>query len=132
VDTGSAVPEFSTERLRDYVAAFVLAGVEKNVGAEAEFFADRVEYYDSGTMDREKIREDIKRYDQRWPERHFWIAGTINVEPQSDNQVRVTFPLGFKLRNGNKQSSGKVNKTLVLESAGDDLQIVAVNERKGG
>ena len=132
VDTGSAVPEFSTERLRDYVAAFVLAGVEKNVGAEAEFFADRVEYYDSGTMDREKIREDIKRYDQRWPERHFWIAGTINVEPQSDNRVRVTFSLGFKLRNGNKQSSGKVNKTLVLESAGDDLQIVAVNERKGG
>ena len=128
MDTGSAVPEFSTERLRDYVAAFVLAGVEKNVGAEAEFFADRVEYYDSGTMDREKIREDIKRYDQRWPERHFWIAGTINVEPQSDNQVRVTFPLGFKLRNANRNSSGKVNKTLVLERAGDDLQIVAVRE----
>ena len=128
MDTGSAVPEFSTERLRDYVAAFVLAGVEKNVGAEAEFFADRVEYYDSGTMDREKIREDIKRYDQRWPERHFWIAGTINVEPQSDNQVRVTFPLGFKLRNGNRNSSGKVDKTLVLERAGDDLQIVAVRE----
>jgi Putative peptidoglycan binding domain len=128
VDTGSAVPEFSTERLRDYVAAFVLAGVEKNVGAEAEFFADRVEYYDSGTVDREKIREDIKRYDQHWPERHFWIAGTINVEPQSDNQVRVTFPLGFKLRNGNRNSSGKVDKTLVLERAGDDLQIVAVRE----
>jgi hypothetical protein len=128
VDTGSAAPEFSTERLRDYVAAFVLAGVEKNVGAEAEFFADRVEYYDSGTMDREKIREDLKRYDERWPERHFWIAGTINVEPQSDNRVRVTFPLGFKLRNANRNSSGKVNKTLVLERADDDLQIVAVSE----
>ena len=128
VDTGSAAPEFSTERMRDYVAAFVLAGVEKNVGAEAEFFADRVEYYDQGTMDREKIREDLKRYDEHWPERHFWIAGTINVEPQTDNRVRVTFPLGFKLRNANRNSSGKVNKTLVLERAGDDLQIVAVNE----
>jgi len=42
----------------------------------------------------------------------------------------VTFPLGFKLRNGGKQSSGKINKTLILEPAGDDLQIVAVNERK--
>jgi peptidoglycan hydrolase-like protein with peptidoglycan-binding domain len=128
VNTGSASTEFSTERMRDYVAAFVLAGVEKNVGAEAEFFADRVEYYDQGTMDREKIREDLKRYDEHWPERHFWIAGTINVEPQTDNRVRVTFPLGFKLRNANKNSSGKVNKTLVLERAGDDLQIVAVNE----
>jgi len=116
--------------VRDYVAAFVLAGLDKNVGAESEFFADRVEYYDSGAMDREKIREDLKRYDERWPERHFWLAGKITVEPQSDNRVLVTFPLGFKLRNGNKQSSGKVDKRLVLEVAGDDLQIVAVNERK--
>ena len=124
--------EFSTERLRDYVAAFVLAGLDKSVGAEAEFFADHVEYYDQGVMDREKIQQDLKRYDARWPERHFWVAGKINVEPQSENRVRVTFPLGFKLRNGNKQSSGKVDKTLVLEPVGDDLQIVAVNERKAG
>jgi peptidoglycan hydrolase-like protein with peptidoglycan-binding domain len=129
-DTGSAALEFSSERLGDYVAAFVLAGLDKNVGAETEFFADRVQYYDQGIMDRETIREDLKRYDERWPERHFWVAGTINIEPQSENRVRVTFPLGFKLRNGNKNSSGKINKTLVLEAAGDDLQIVAVNERK--
>jgi hypothetical protein len=50
------------------------------------------------------------------------------MEPQSDNRVRVTFPLGFKLRNANRNSSGKVNKTLVLERAGDDLEIVAVKE----
>jgi peptidoglycan hydrolase-like protein with peptidoglycan-binding domain len=130
VDTGSAAPAFSTERVRDYVAAFVLAGLDKNVGAETEFFADRVHYYDQGVMDREKIRDDLKRYDERWPDRHFWVAGKINVEPQSENGVRVTFPLGFKLRNGNNQSSGKVDKTLVLEPAGDDLEIVAVNERK--
>jgi peptidoglycan hydrolase-like protein with peptidoglycan-binding domain len=129
-DAGSAAPEFSSERLRDYVAAFVLAGLDKNVGAETEFFADRVQYYDQGIMDREKIREDLKRYDERWPERHFWVAGPINIEPQNENRVRVTFPLGFKLRNGSKQSSGKVAKALVLEPAGDDLQIVAVNERK--
>jgi peptidoglycan hydrolase-like protein with peptidoglycan-binding domain len=129
--TGSA-EEFSAERLRDYVAAFVLAGLDKNVGAEAEFFAERVNYYDQGVMDREKIRQDLKRYDERWPERHFWVAGKVSVEPQSEKRVRVTFPLGFKLRNGNKQSSGKVEKTLVLEPAGDDLQIVAVNEHKPG
>jgi hypothetical protein len=112
------------------VAAFVLAGLDKNVGAETEFFAERVEYYESGTMDREKIREDLERYDERWPERHFWVAGAINIEPQSENRVQVTFPLGFRLRNANKQSSGKVDKTLVLEPAGDDWQIVAVNEHK--
>lgn len=124
----TSADEFSAERLRDYVAAFVLAGLDRNVGAETEFFADRVQYYDQGAIDREKIREDLKRYDERWPERHFWVAGSINVEPQSDQEVRVTFPLGFKLRNANKQSSGKVDKTLVLARTGDDLQIIAVNE----
>gem|GEM_PF-805148 len=120
----------STERLRDYVAAFVLAGLDKNVAAETEFFADRVAYYDQGIMDRDKIREDLKRYDERWPERHFWVAGTINIEPQNDGRVQVTFPLGFKLRNGNRLMTGKVDKMLLLEPAGDDLQIVSVNERK--
>jgi hypothetical protein len=129
-ETGSSAPEFSNERLRDYIGAFVLAGLDPKVGAEAAFFADRVQYYDSGMMDREKIRDDLKRYDARWPERRFWLAGDITVEPQSDNRVRVTFPLKYELRNGAKHSSGKVDKTLVLERAGEDLQIVAVNERK--
>jgi peptidoglycan hydrolase-like protein with peptidoglycan-binding domain len=126
----SAASDFSTERLRDYVGAFVLAGLDPQVGAEAAFFADRVQYYNEGMKDREKIREDLKRYDSRWPGRKFWLAGDITVEPQTDKRVRVTFPLRYELRNGRKRSSGKVDKTLVLEQAGDDFQIVAVNERK--
>ena len=111
------------------MGTFVLAGLDPEIGAEAAFFADRVQYYNDGMMEREKIRNDLKRYDARWPERRFWLAGDITIEPQSDNRVRVTFPLRYELRNGAKHSSGKVDKTLVLECAGDDLQIVAVNER---
>ena len=44
--------------------------------------------------------------------------------------MRVSFPLRYELRNGAKHASGKINKILVVEPAGDDLQIVAVNERK--
>jgi peptidoglycan hydrolase-like protein with peptidoglycan-binding domain len=127
---GSPASDISEERLRDYVGAFVLAGLDPQVGAEAAFFADRVQYYNEGMKDREKIRADLKRYDSRWPGRKFWLAGNITVEPQTDKRVRVTFPLRYELRNGGKRSSGKVDKTLVLERAGDDLQIVAVNERK--
>jgi len=126
----SPAADFSTERLRDYIGAFVLAGLDPQIGAEAAFFADRVQYYNEGMKDREKIRNDLQRYDARWPQRRFRLDGDINVEPQSDNRVRVTFPLRYELRNGAKHSSGKVDKTLVLERVGDDLQIVAVNERK--
>jgi hypothetical protein len=120
--------EFSTERLRDYVGAFVLAGLDPHVGSEADFFADRVKYYDQGVIDREKIRNDLQDYAAHWPERRFWFVGNIKIEPQHRKRVRVTFPLRYELRNGATSSSGTINKTLVLEPAGDDLQIVEVNE----
>jgi peptidoglycan hydrolase-like protein with peptidoglycan-binding domain len=126
----SSAPNVSTERLRDYVGAFVLAGLDPRVGAEADFFADRVGYYDQGVMNREQIREDLKQYAARWPERRFWFAGDMTVEPQNGNRVRVTFPLRYELRNGAQHSSGKIDKTLMLEMVGEDLQIVAVSERK--
>jgi peptidoglycan hydrolase-like protein with peptidoglycan-binding domain len=120
----------SRERLRDYVGAFVLAGLDPRVGAELEFFGDRVAYYNQGTVGREKIRADLQRYNQQWPQRRFWLAGEVDVEPQADSRVRVTFPLRYELRNGARRSSGRVRKTLLLEVVGDDLQIVSVNERK--
>lgn len=122
--------DISAERLRDYVGAFVLAGLDPQVGSETDFFADRVKYYDQGVIDREQIRNDLQDYAARWPERHFWFAGNIIIERQHRKRVRVTFPLRYELRNGATYSSGTINKTLVLEPVGDDLQIVAVSEGK--
>ena len=130
-DTGSSGDgDISTERLRDYLGAFVLAGLDPRVGSEADFFADRVKYYDQGVLDREQIRNDLQAYAARWPERHFWFAGNIIIEPPHRKRVRVTFPLRYELRNGATYSSGTINKILVLEPLGDDLQIVAVSEGK--
>ena len=128
--TERSTTDMSTERLRDYVGAFVLAGLDPHVGSETDFFASRVQYYDEGVIGREKIRKDLQRYAARWPERRFWLDGDITAERQNGNRVRVTFPLRYELRKGGKHSSGKINKTLVLEAASDDLQIVSVNERK--
>lgn len=120
----------SPERLRDYVAAFVLAGIDPTVGAELEFFADRVRYYNRGVIPKEAIRRDLERYNQRWPQRTFRLAGELEVEPQPNSQIEVTFPLRYELGNGPRRASGRVRKTITLEVTGDDLEIVAVTERK--
>ena len=126
----SVTMSLNTERLRDYVGAFVLAGLDPQVGAELEFFADQVRYYDEGVIGRERVRRSLQSYNEQWPARRFWIAGNVTAEPQSDGRLGVSFPLRYELRNGSKTSSGKVQKSLVLEVVGDDLQIVAVNETK--
>src|SRR4051812_22350256 len=49
-DNPSSASDMSTDRLRDYIAAFVLAGLDPQVGAETAFFAHRVRYYDDGVI----------------------------------------------------------------------------------
>jgi hypothetical protein len=118
------------ERLRDYIAAFVLAGLDPQVGAETEFFAPAVNYFGKPGVSRETIRRDLQRYNARWPERSFSLAGDLEVN-SANNNLKVSFPLHYELRNGSRHSSGKVLKTLVLAKTGaDDLEIIAVNEHK--
>lgn len=128
--TSTSPSSYDSDRLKDYVAAFVLAGLDPQVAAETEFFADRVDYFGERGVTREKIRRDLQRYNDRWPQRGFSLAGDLEVS-RVDDKLKVTFPLRYELQNGPKRSAGKVLKTLVLEKAGsDDLQIVSVNERK--
>jgi hypothetical protein len=128
IDTSSTA--YRRERLRDYIAAFVLAGLDPEVGAETEFFAERVNYFGKPGVPRETIRRDLQRYNTRWPQRAFSLAGELEISSTHDH-LKVTFPLRYDLRNGSRRSSGTVRKTLALEkTGGDDLQIVAVNERK--
>lgn len=118
------------ERLRDYIAAFVLAGLDPQVGAETEFFAELVDYFGKPRVNRETIRRDLQRYNERWPQRAFTLAGELEVSAANKN-LKVTFPLRYELRNGSKHSTGKVLKTLILAQTGtDDLEIVSVNERQ--
>ena len=121
---------YDRERLRDYIAAFVLAGLDPQVGAETEFFAERVNYFGKPGVSRETIRRDLQRYNDRWPQRAFSLAGELEISSAND-KLKVSFPLHCELRNASRHSSGKVLKTLLLEKTGtDDLEIVSVDERK--
>jgi len=123
---------YSAERLRDYVGAFVLAGLDPHVGAELEFFADNVTYFGKPNVPKEKIRADLLRYDRRWPERRFWLAGELNVRCVANEIFTVTFPLAYELRSSSERASGKVVKTLTLRKAADNqFEIIAVSERQG-
>ncbi len=117
--------------LRDYVEAFVQAGLARPPGSELKFFAERVDYFGTPNVPREQIQRDLVRYNQKWPHRTFWIDGDIQIENQSGNEIKLVFPLRYELRNGSRHASGKVLKSLtLLKTANNEMQIVAVNEWK--
>jgi peptidoglycan hydrolase-like protein with peptidoglycan-binding domain len=120
-----------SEALRNYVAAFILAGLDPHIGSELEFFGPRVDYFGARNVPREQIERDLVRYDRQWPERRFWLDGDIQVKRRSGSSMEFAFPLRYELRNGSKRASGKVIKNLTLIAGADNgMQIVAVNETK--
>ena len=119
------------DRLRDYVDAFIQAGLDQ-FGSEAKFFADRVDYFGRPDVPREELQRDLMRYDKKWPHRRFWIDGDIQIQQQNGGgEIKLVFPLRYELRNGSRSASGKVLKSLTLaKNPGSDLQITAVSEWK--
>jgi Putative peptidoglycan binding domain len=134
-DSSSSAPgnaeDNLSDALRNYVAAFILAGLDAHIGSELEFFAPRVDYFGARNVPRERVERDLVRYDRQWPDRRFWLDGDIQVKRRTGNSIEFVFPLRYELRNGSKQASGKVMKSLSLIAGGDnEMQIVAVNEIK--
>ena len=119
------------DSLRDYVEAFVQAGLARPVGSELKFFAERVDYFGAPNVARQQIERDLVRYNRKWPHRRFWIDGDVQVERQGGNEIKLLFPLRYELRNGSRHASGKVLKSLTLvKTADNEMQIVAINESK--
>src|SRR5204863_9967337 len=117
------------ESLREYVEAFVQAGLARPPASELKFFGERVDYFGAPNVSRQQIQRDLVRYSEKWPHRTFWIDGEIQAEQQSGNEIKLVFPLRYELRNGSRHASAKVLKSLtLLKTAKHEIQIVAVNQ----
>jgi peptidoglycan hydrolase-like protein with peptidoglycan-binding domain len=122
----------NTDQFRDYVETFVQAGLDQSGGPEANFFADTVDYFGRPGIAREEVRRDLVRYNEKWPHRKFRIDGEIRIDQQpGSSEIKLTFPLAYKLRNGSRYATGRVLKSLTLTKLpNNQLQITAVNEWK--
>ena len=62
-----------------------------------QFYADSLNYFDHGPVNRAFVKKDVERFYQRWPQRHYRLEScTVNrVEgPERD----VTFTIAFEYK----------------------------------
>ena len=119
------------EWLSDYIGAYVIAGLAPTVDSELQFFADEVDYFGT-SKDRAAIRNDLERYNARYPERRFWLAGKPRIVGGSNDTgaLQVEFPLRYEVSGDEGRKAGKVIKSVSLRRTGRTYEIVSVNERK--
>ena len=113
--------------LRRYFAACQSA----NPQDELAFYADRVDYFDHGAVDKAYIQNELAVYNQRWPNRKYSLGDSLRVIKGGNNTIakfRVAFTVANEPRDRN--ASGRTDDTISLIKRGDSLQIVSIKEAR--
>src|SRR4051812_31621992 len=66
-----ALADITDQEVSRFVRSYLQAAQEPTPDAEVGHYANRVRYFDSGTVDRDFIAQDQRRYYKTWPDRSF-------------------------------------------------------------
>jgi len=91
-----------------------------------QLYADKVDYFAAGTVSREFIFRDKKRFYERWPDIEYLLSGDVDID-RRDCPVSASFLLNFRAHNPGTDDnvSGIAKNILTLEKTKDELKIVS-------
>jgi hypothetical protein len=98
---------------------------------ELAFYAERVDYYDHGAVDRSYIKNELAVYDQRWPTRKYTLGDSLRVARKGNNTI-ATIRVNFQVANNehNRKASGRTDNIFNVAKRGDSLEIVSIKEAR--
>ena len=123
--------DVTKEEIRTFLRRYFDACESPNPDDELAFYADRIEYFDHGPVEKSYIRNELAVYDQRWPNRKYQLGDSLRVSRIGNNtvaKVRVAFDVANNERN--RRASGRTDDTFNLSKRGDSLQIISVKEAR--
>jgi hypothetical protein len=113
------------------VSNYVKAVGRDNVEEELEFYADNVDYYQNGTIDRRIIERTLRDYYKRWPDRKYRLGRTVEyARSPRTGLIAVTFQVEFDLRSRGKKVRGQTENRFVINAATADPRIISIQEQR--
>ena len=115
--------------VKRYVTDYIRSGesTSESSALELGFYADNVDYFDNGIVDRAFISKDVRNYSARWPGRAFHIEDDhVAIRAVNDNTVRAEFVLQFTVRNSKKSIRGAVRNVLLIDYSRGEPKIVSI------
>jgi hypothetical protein len=115
------------EDLESFVKAYIQSGASDTSSPvlEIAFYADHVDYFAHGLVDRDFIAKDVRDYAKRWPQRWLAINGPIEFAVVNARTVRATFQTSFGAANAKKAVRGVVESVLLIDIAGNQPVIIS-------
>ena len=129
------VPVAHPSNLGNEVAAFVnrylVAGASPDVAGEVGLYADAVDYFNNGRVNRGFIQRDTANYRRRWPRRDYLLDGkpTVIKSSPDGSMVTVRFRLRYQVQAGLQTATGRTESTMELQrNPSGNFEIVSVRE----
>ena len=117
--------------IQSFLRRYFDACESRNPQDELAFYAEKVEYFDHGVVDRPYIKNELAVYDQRWPSRKYSLGDSLHIVRTGNNtvaKIRVNFQVANNERN--RKAGGRTDDTFNLAKRGDSLEIVSIKESR--
>jgi Putative peptidoglycan binding domain len=117
--------------IRNFLRRYFDACQSLSPDDELAFYAERVEYFDHGVVDKPYIRNELAVYDQRWPSRKYNLGDSLRVVRSGNNtiaKIRVAFDVSNPEHS--RKANGRTDDTINLAKRGDSLEIVSIKEAR--
>lgn len=124
-------PAIAPTDLSRFVGDYFAAMMSNDIKRQVKFYADNVDYYRNGKIDRRIIEQTLRRYQARWPNRRYTIGSGIHYGPiNSRGEIVMTFPVSFSLNDGRRTVKGQTQNRLSISAATLDPRIASISEQR--
>lgn len=133
-----AAPKFSlrnpnalSQEVTKFVSEYLRAVGRNKLQEELHFYADRVDYFGQGDVDRRLIERSLRQYYERWPKRNLTLLQPVRYQSYPGRaEIVVTYRTGLALSGEAGKVRGLTENRLTLNAATADPRIVAIEERR--
>ena len=117
------------EELTAFVRNILALNEKKDLNASA-YYAERVNYYDRGVVDRAYVRRDLGYYFNNWNTIATSLDGDVVMIVIDQPDLRIAkFVTSFAVRNSKKALAGKTENIWKVQRINGHLQLVDVKQK---
>lgn len=123
------------DRFTQLVARSLTAFEQHDVAASMEKYADHVNYYEHGIVDRNFITKDLQDYHSRWPVLKIRLSSPVEVTDTinaDDKKLTFTYKFEASTQNRNRVSAGSAWNEWIVSTSGGDLKVTSENQKVTG
>ena len=129
--SGANSPFITPETLTAFVADYLAAMGSNDVKRQLKFYADKVNYYHNGTIDRRIIEQTLRNYHARWPTRRYTTGPAIHYNRNDKRgEIIMIFRIGFTLKDGRQTVAGQTENRFRISAATVDPRITSIEEKR--